>query len=104
MTRIPNRDLLKALDKAAELRVVRYAEGGYDAILTPAANGPAPVGLAYAGDPIFNGMWTLLHVPCLTMPARVGEGAMPLGLQLVGPRFDDARLLAVAETIAATIC
>jgi len=104
MTRIPNRDLLKALDKAAELRVRFDALAGrYDAILTPAANGPAPVGLAYAGDPIFNGMWTLLHVPCLTMPARVDAGAMPVGLQLVGPRFGDARLLGVAETIASAI-
>jgi len=56
-----------------------------------------------AGDPIFNGMWTLLHVPCLTMPARVDAGAMPVGLQLVGPRFGDARLLGVAETIASAI-
>jgi len=104
MTRIPNRDLLKALDKAAELRVRFDALAGrYDAILTPAANGPAPVGLAYAGDPIFNGMWTLLHVPCLAMPARVDAGAMPVGLQLVGPRFGDARLLGVAETIASAI-
>jgi Asp-tRNA(Asn)/Glu-tRNA(Gln) amidotransferase A subunit family amidase len=105
MTRIPNHDLLKALDQAAELRVRFDALASrYDAILTPAANGPAPAGLAYAGDPIFNGLWTLLHAPCLTMPARVGAGAMPLGLQLVGARYGDAKLLATAETIAPAIC
>jgi len=105
MARIPNGDLLKALNKAAALRVRFDALAGrYDAILTPAANGPAPVGLAYAGDPIFNGLWTLLHVPCLTVPARVSDGAMPLGIQLVGPRYSDARLLAAAETIVPAIC
>ena len=105
MNRIPNRDLLRALDRAAELRVRFDALAArYDAILTPAANGPAPLGLAYAGDPIFNGLWTLLHAPCLTMPARVNAGAMPLGLQLVGQRYGDTRLLAAAETIAAAVC
>lgn len=105
MTRIPNRELHKALDKAAELRAQFDAFAGqYDAILTPSANGPAPVGQHYAGDPIFNGLWTLLHVPCLTVPSRVEPGAMPIGIQLVASRFSDATLLAAAEAIAGAIC
>ena len=66
--------LRKALDDAAMLRIAfdKMAEP-FDAVLTPAATGVAPEGLAYAGDPIFNGMWTLLHVPCLSMPVMIGR-------------------------------
>ena len=90
--------LRKALDDSAMLRIAfdQIAEP-FDAVLTPAATGVAPEGLAYAGDPIFNGMWTLLHVPCLSVPVMTGEKGLPIGLQLVGPRFKDARLLAAAR-------
>ena len=43
--------------------------GGFDAILTLPAPGQAPKTLASTGDAIFNGMWTVLHMPCLTLPA-----------------------------------
>ncbi len=43
--------------------------GGFDAILTLPGPGQAPRTLASTGDAIFNGLWTLLHMPCLTMPA-----------------------------------
>lgn len=64
----------------------------YDAILTPASPGPAPKGLETTGNPIFNALWTYLGVPCVTVPLLEADG-MPFGVQLVGPRFDDARLL-----------
>jgi Asp-tRNA(Asn)/Glu-tRNA(Gln) amidotransferase A subunit family amidase len=90
--------LRKALDDAALLRIAfDKAAEPFDAILTPAATGVAPEGLAYAGDPIFNGLWTLLHVPCLSVPVMTGEKGLPIGLQLVGPRFADARVLAAAR-------
>jgi Asp-tRNA(Asn)/Glu-tRNA(Gln) amidotransferase A subunit family amidase len=69
--------------------------GGFDAILTPPAPGQAPKGLASTGDAIFNGLWTLLHMPCLTLPAGAGPDGLPVGIQLVGRRHDDARLLAI---------
>ena len=97
-----NDDLLlrKALDDAAMLRIAfDKATEPFDAVLTPAATGVAPEGLAYAGDPIFNGLWTLLHVPCLSLPVMTGENDLPIGLQLVGPRFADARVLAAARGI-----
>ena len=69
---------------------------GCDAVLTPAAPGEAPAGLGSTGDPIFNRMWTLLGVPCVTVPARWGENGLPTGVQLVGGPKDDARLMTAA--------
>jgi Asp-tRNA(Asn)/Glu-tRNA(Gln) amidotransferase A subunit family amidase len=65
--------------------------------LTPAAPGEAPRGLGYTGNPVFNRMWTLLGVPCVTMPALWGgENLLPTGIQLVGRIGDDPRLIAAA--------
>ena len=74
-----------------------------DVILTPSAPGEAPEGLATTGNAVFNTMWTLLHVPCVNIPAGWGEHRLPVGVQLVGPRWSDARLLAMAAAIAPTI-
>jgi len=68
-----------------------------DAILTPSAPGEAPLGLASTGSPVFNHLWSLLHLPCVTVPGLKGPGGMPIGVQLVGPRGHDAILLAIAE-------
>ncbi|MGE5268330.1 MAG: amidase [Thiohalocapsa sp.] len=66
---------------------------GFDAILTLPAPGQAPKTLASTGDAIFNGLWTVLYMPCLTLPAGEGPEGLPVGIQLVGRRHDDARLL-----------
>jgi Asp-tRNA(Asn)/Glu-tRNA(Gln) amidotransferase A subunit family amidase len=71
----------------------------YDAILTPATCGQAPVGET-TGDPVFCSTWTYLGVPALTVPLMEGEDGMPIGVQLVGPCGDDARLLRSAHWLA----
>jgi amidase len=68
--------------------------GPCDAMLAPAAPGEAPPGLGYTGNPVFNRMWTLLGVPCLTLPAAWGDSGLPTGVQLIGRVGDDARLIA----------
>jgi Asp-tRNA(Asn)/Glu-tRNA(Gln) amidotransferase A subunit family amidase len=68
--------------------------GRCDAIIAPAAPGEAPLGLGYTGNPVFNRMWTLLGVPCLTLPVVWGGSGLPTGIQLVGRIGDDARLFA----------
>jgi Asp-tRNA(Asn)/Glu-tRNA(Gln) amidotransferase A subunit family amidase len=74
-----------------------------DVVLTPASTGEAPQGLHTTGDHIFNAMWTLLHVPCLAIPCTFGAQGLPVGIQVVGPRFSDARLLRIAAAIAPII-
>ena len=69
----------------------------YDAIITPATTGEAPVGLESTGNPIFCTTWSLCGVSAITLPILQGARGMPLGVQLVGPRGDDARLLRTAR-------
>jgi len=64
-------------------------------ILTPAAVGPAPAGLASTGDPRMNASWTALGTPAISIPMPVGA-ALPLGLQLTSERGQEARLLHTA--------
>jgi Asp-tRNA(Asn)/Glu-tRNA(Gln) amidotransferase A subunit family amidase len=73
----------------------REWSGGFDAILTLPAAGQAPRGLASTGSAVFNSLWTQLYMPCLTLPAGHGQDRLPVGIQLVGSRHDDARLLEV---------
>ena len=68
----------------------------YDAILTPATPGEAPVGLDATGSPIFCTLWTFTGLPAITLPLMNGEAGMPLGVQLIGKKGDDARLMRTA--------
>ncbi|MPZ47582.1 MAG: amidase [Betaproteobacteria bacterium] len=69
----------------------------YDAIVTPAAPGAAPEGLANTGDPSFCTLWTLCGMPAITLPLLNAGNGLPIGVQLVGKRGDDARLLRTAN-------
>jgi Asp-tRNA(Asn)/Glu-tRNA(Gln) amidotransferase A subunit family amidase len=71
----------------------------YDAILTPPALGTAPKGLGATGDPVFCVLWTLLGLPAVTLPLMSGANGLPLGVQLVGRRNFDARLLRTARWV-----
>ena len=68
-----------------------------DAIITPAAPGTAPKGLGSTGDPSFCSLWTLCGMPAISLPLMQGENGLPLGVQLVGQRGSDARLLRTAN-------
>jgi Asp-tRNA(Asn)/Glu-tRNA(Gln) amidotransferase A subunit family amidase len=72
-----------------------------DLLLTPSAPGEAPKGIAFTGDPVFNSIWTLAGTPCVTLPAGTGPNGLPLGVQLVGLRHDDDRVLSLAAWVAA---
>ncbi len=75
----------------------------YDALLTPAAPGPAPRGLDSTGDPSFCTPWTLCGLPAVTLPLLRGADGLPLGVQLVGARDADAPLLRTARWLAARL-
>ncbi len=72
------------------------ADKGYDAVLTPAAPGEAPLGLESTGNPIINRPWTALYVPCITLPLMKGPAGMPIGVQFAGRLHGDSRLFQVA--------
>ena len=86
------RRLPSVVESLAELFTQRY-----DAIITPAAPGTAPAGLEATGDPSFCTLWTLFGMPAVTVPLMQGAEGLPLGVQLVGPRHGDARLLRTAR-------
>ena len=69
---------------------------GFDCIIAPCVNGEAPLGLDYAGDPALQALWTLLHVPTLSLPAHVGPHGLPVGVQIIARRGADRALLACA--------
>jgi Asp-tRNA(Asn)/Glu-tRNA(Gln) amidotransferase A subunit family amidase len=96
-----------ALKYAAECRrqFTQHADG-IDAIVTPSATSEAPLGLESTGNTAMNRLWTLLHGPCVTVPAGDGPGGLPLGVQLVRPYGGDradAQLLAVARWVEAAL-
>ena len=75
----------------------------YDAILTPAAPGPAPEGLGSTGDPAFCSLWTLCGMPAISLPLIRASSGLPIGVQLVGRRNFDARLLRTARWLTAQL-
>ena len=96
-------DYLRALSQVAPLNesFVELFEQRYDAILTPAAPSAAPQGLVSTGDPAFCTLWTLCGMPAISLPLLQGASDLPIGVQLVGPRHGDARLLRTARWLAA---
>jgi Asp-tRNA(Asn)/Glu-tRNA(Gln) amidotransferase A subunit family amidase len=80
---------------------------GLDAILAPSAPGEPPPSRRVAGpgfvmgDPVMSRGWTLLHVPCITLPHFTGPNGMPVGVQLIGSFGADEQLLRVAKWVEA---
>jgi len=96
-------EYIRALTARERLyEVVAGVLGDYSAILTPASTGPAPEGFASTGSFVFNGMWTYLGMPCVTLPLMEANG-LPIGVQLVGARRDDGRLLRSARWLASAL-
>ena len=112
--------LLKQIEQGLEVRAIDYQralaridpihqsfvelfEQRYDAIITPAAPGPAPKGLDATGDPAFCTLWTLCGMPAISLPLMQAKNGLPIGIQLVGPRGGDARLLRTARWLTARI-
>jgi len=99
--KVPRADYDAMREQARRLRR-QLAEmlRGVDFLLTPSAPGEAPASLASTGDPVFNRAWTLLGVPCVTLPHGKGAHGLPLAVQLVGAHESDMPLLAWAEWAA----
>ncbi len=100
---IPARDYIAALDWRQVLNAaLDELLTRCDAILCPAAPGPAPaLSENTTGSPAMNGPWTLCGVPAVTLPLLSDESGLPMGVQLIGRRGEDARLLRVAHWLSA---
>lgn len=111
--------LVQRIERAARWSVVEYRAAldaveeqraalgrlmsSFDAIVTLSAASEAPRGLASTGLPLMNSAWTALHLPCLSLPVMTGAAGLPIGLQLVGGRHQDMKLLALGATIEAAL-
>ena len=88
----------------------RYAEGMTgifeqlsDAIITLSAKGVAPRSLEATGDPVFCSLWTLVGFPSLNLPLLADADGLPIGVQLVGARGRDERLLRTARAMLGSL-
>ncbi|MFS3137541.1 amidase [Gluconacetobacter sacchari] len=88
-------DTYRAALVAARALRARAADlfGRYDVLLAPAAPGEAPLADTGTGSPRFSRLWTLLRLPTVTLPGFAGPSGLPVGVQLLGPRDGDERLL-----------
>lgn len=92
------KDYAEAVDQMAIIYdTFKEAFHHYHAIITPATTGYAPKGLSYTGSPEFCTTWTYLGMPAITLPLIEGSAKLPLGVQLVGEKLDDTRLLQTAN-------
>ena len=69
----------------------------YHGVLSPSSPGVAPKSLKSTGSAEFNKVWSYLGTPCISLPLLQGEDKMPLGVQLIGAKYDDHRFLGVAN-------
>ncbi|BCG01669.1 amidase (plasmid) [Paraburkholderia sp. PGU19] len=107
------------LNRAADIDTVTYANAcllmeeakgklselfdGVSALLTPSAPDEAPDGLGSTGDPAFNRNWTLLGCPCVNVPGLWGTRGGPVGVQVIGRPWEDARCLDAAAFVEQAI-
>jgi amidase len=88
---------VEALRFAEHCRIqLDMALAGIDVLLAPTASGEAPAGLDWTGDSAFQGLWTILHVPTVSLPTHKGPNGLPVGVQLIAHRYRDEALLRTA--------
>ena len=100
----PFDEYVSAMRLIGDCRARIYADfDEIDVVLAPCVNGEAPTGLDYTGDPFFQGLWTALHVPTISLPTHRGPNDLPVGIQLVGNKYEDKALLAAARWVFACL-
>jgi Asp-tRNA(Asn)/Glu-tRNA(Gln) amidotransferase A subunit family amidase len=44
-------------------------------------------------------IWTLLHLPAMTLPSHRGPSGLPIGIQIIGARNQEQRMFPAARWI-----
>lgn len=102
--KISAHDYLAARDwQGVLLSGIEEILGRYDAILTPATYGQAPKSLENTGDPRACSLWSFTGVPAVSLPLLAGSEGMPIGVQLIGAKYEDGRLLRTANWLIKTL-
>ena len=100
---VPAVEYLRAVAASATLNAaLDDVFNEYDALITPSAPGEAPHGMP-TGNPAFCSTWTYLGTPAISLPLMATQQGMPLGVQLIGRRGNDARLLRTARWLVKTL-
>ena len=68
----------------------------YHSVLSPSSSGVAPKGLKSTGGAEFNKVWSYMGTPSISLPLLQGENNLPLGVQVIGQKYDDERFLTVS--------
>ena len=107
------KNLVKAIERGKKYSAYEYGEAidfrsrayesykevfdDYYSVITPSSLGVADKGLASTGSPELSTIWTFMGLPTLNLPVLSGENNLPLGLQIIGNKFDDLRFLKYAK-------
>ena len=73
----------------------------YPVLVSAAATGPAPLGIATTGDPRMNAPWSGLHGPAIAIP--VPRRGLPVGLQLTAAIGNDGVLIETARQLESAL-
>ena len=91
-------DFVEALTRRDRLRALAQARlAPFDAVLTFAATGEAPLHAEGTGDPIFATLWSLIGSPAFSLPLLAGPHGLPIGVQAVAAPGADAELTRAAH-------
>lgn len=100
--RIPATEYIRArqVRRACRRSMARLFQD-VDVLATPTTPAPAPKGLESTGDPSFNGPFSFVGFPAVTVPVERSDEGLPLGVQLVARPFAEATLLRAAAALEA---
>ena len=69
----------------------------YHGVISPSSTGVADKGLSSTGSPEFCTVWSFMGTPSISLPLLQGENNLPLGVQLIGNKYDDLRFMGIAN-------
>lgn len=101
---IPVSHYVTAIDVARRARAASFdLFCKVDILVAPSASSAALVGLEATGSPNLNRLWTLLGMPCVSVPGLADKLGMPLGISVVAPTGEDRRALHAASWLQETL-